>query len=91
MATTQSVRVAVGLAARLELLQVGELPHVDLRRQVPADRVLERLAGVEVAARERPGAAERLPRPLPEEHLQLALADLEHDGERLVAADDRVW
>jgi hypothetical protein len=58
-------RMPLGLAARLELLEVRELAHVDLRRQVLADRVLERLAALEVAARERPGSGEGILRALP--------------------------
>ena len=50
--------------------------------EVAADRLLERLARLEVAARERPGAEERLARPLPEQRLQPALAHLEHDRQR---------
>ena len=76
---------AVGLAARLELLQVRELLHVDLCGQVAADGVLERLAGIEVAAGERPGAAERIAGPLPQQNLELVAAHLEHDRERLLA------
>ena len=83
--------MAVGLAPRLELLQVRELLHVHLRGQMAANRVLERLARVEVAARKRPGAAERIARPLPEEHLELAVPHLEHDGQALPGWDDRVW
>src|SRR3954471_16291669 len=74
-------RVAARVAERLELLEVGELADVDLLRQVAADRLLERVARLEVAARERPRAEERLARPLPEEDLQPALAHLQHDGE----------
>jgi hypothetical protein len=44
--------MAVRVAASLQLFEVGELAHVDLHRQVPPDRLLERLAGLEVAARE---------------------------------------
>ena len=69
---------ASGVAPRLELLEVRELAHVDLRREVAADRLLERL----VRARgSRPGSAhapgERLLRALPEQHLQPAAAHLE--------------
>ena len=48
---------------------------------MPADRRLERLAGREHAARERPGAGERLERPLPEQRLQHAVAHLQHGRE----------
>ena len=71
-------RVAVGIASRLELLEVGELAHVDLGSQVPADRLLEGLAGREVARRQRPEARERLEGALPEQHLKPAGAHLQH-------------
>ena len=47
------------------------------------DRILD--AGFEQPARERPGAEEGLAGALPQQHLQLAGAHLEHDGQRLVA------
>src|SRR4029077_8673323 len=74
-------RMTVGLAQGFELLEVGELANVDLDREVAPDRVLQRLAGLEVAAREGPAARERLFAALPEEHLEHALANLEHGGE----------
>ena len=43
---------AIRLAQRLELLDVRKLADVDLRRQVPADRLLERLVGRQFSARE---------------------------------------
>jgi hypothetical protein len=73
--------MAIGIAARLELLEMRELADVDLSCQVPADRLLECLAGIEVAAREGPVPRERLLRALPEQHLQLSCADLEDHGE----------
>jgi hypothetical protein len=60
---------------------VRDLADVDLRGKVPPDRLLQRLPGLEVAAGERPRAAERLPRSLPEQGLKPAAADLEDDGE----------
>ena len=36
--------MAVGIAERLELLEVRDLLDVDLVREMPADRVLERLS-----------------------------------------------
>ena len=76
------LRRPIRIAERLELLEMGELPDVDLRGQVDPDRLFESLAGREVATRERPGAAERLARPLPEQYLQLAGSYLEDDGQR---------
>src|SRR5262249_21159466 len=78
------VGVTVGIAARLELLEVGELAHVDLGSEVPANRLLKRLARLEIAAGQRPGARERLPGALPEEGLQPTAAHAEDDGERHV-------
>src|SRR5678816_2990339 len=69
--------VPVRLAERLELLQVGELPHIHLLGEMAADCLLERLAELEEAAREGPRAEERLAGPLPEQDLQPALAHLE--------------
>src|SRR5689334_8502337 len=44
-------RVSSGIAERLQLLEVGDFAHVDLCGEVLADRLLERFAGLEVAAR----------------------------------------
>src|SRR5215217_4771762 len=74
-----------GVAARLQLLEVGQLPDVDLGRQMPADRRLQRLAWAKQSPRQRPCSVERLPGPLPQQDLQPAVADLEYDGERLMA------
>ena len=71
-------RVPARVAVGRDLLQVCDLAEVDLRREMPADRRLERLVGREHAARERPGAGERLERPLPEQRLQHAVPHLEH-------------
>ena len=71
----------VGVAPGLELLEVGEVAHVDLGRQVAPDRGLQRLPRLEPPARERPRAEERLLGALPEEHLEDAVPDLE-DGRR---------
>ena len=72
----------VGIAERLELLEVRDLLDVDLGREVLANRVFERLAGFEVAARERPLAGERLLRALPEERLQPRRSNLEDHRKR---------
>ena len=82
-------RMAIGLAERHQLLQVGKLAHVDLRREVAPDRLLEGLPIVEVSTRQGPGSEERLPRPLPEQDLKLAPPHLEYDGECLMAGRDR--
>jgi len=77
-----AARVPVGVAPRLELLEVGELPHVHLLREVAPDRGLERLARLEVAAGKGPEAELRLASALPEERAQPSFPHLEHDGER---------
>ena len=65
------------IGAGLQLLEVGELAHVDLRREVPPDRALERLL-LERSAGKRPTAPGRGEGPAPEERLQLPLTDLQH-------------
>ena len=76
------LRRPLGIAERLELLEMRELAHVDFRRKMTANRLFERLAGTEIAAGEGPGAPERIARPLPEKNLQLTSSDLEDDGQR---------
>src|SRR4029450_5966038 len=73
------------VAARLQLLEVGQLPDVDLSGQMPADRRLQRLGRAEQSPRQRPRAVERLSCPLPQQDLEPTAADLKHDAERLVA------
>ena len=58
-------RIAAGLAPRAELLQMRDLPDVDLRREVAPDRRLERLVRFERAAGECPRAGVGLARALP--------------------------
>ena len=79
-------RVALRIAPRLELLEVREAADVDLRRQVAANRCFERLPRAEIAAGERPRSAVRCLRALPEEHLEAAVPNPQHDGERDVRA-----
>ena len=68
--------MALRVGQGLQLLEVCELSHVHLRSQVAADRALERLAGNEIAARERPGPLPRRLRPLPKKYLEDAGAHL---------------
>ena len=77
--------VAARLAPRAELLEMRELPDVDLRREVAPDRGLERLVRFERPAGERPRARVGLARALPQQRLQPSLAHLEHDRERDLA------
>src|SRR6185312_13411526 len=44
-------RISSGVAERLQLLEVGDLAHVDLCGEVLADGLLKRFAGLEVTAR----------------------------------------
>ena len=74
-------RVPAGIAVGRDLLEVGDLGEVDLRREVAADRRLERLVGGEHPAGKGPGARERVERPLPEQCLQHAVAHLQHRGQ----------
>ena len=73
-----------------ELLEVGDLADVHLRREVAPDRRLERLAGLEQPAGERPGAAERVAGALPEQRLERAVAHLQHDREGGVTRSGRL-
>ena len=75
-------RIALRVAAGLELLEVGELPDVDLRCEVAADRLLERLAALEEAARKRPCVLVRLAGTLTQQHLEDARAHAQQDSER---------
>ena len=67
------------IAQRLELLQMRELADIDLRRQVSANRAFERLAVIQVAARQSPRAGKRGFRAMPQEDLELSGPDLEDD------------
>jgi len=74
-------RMTLRLAPGLQLLEVRELAYIDLGLEMPAQGLLERLAGLEVSARKRPGPGLRRARSLPQERLQPAFAHLEDDGE----------
>ena len=56
-------RIAVGVASRLELLEVGELPDVDLGREVAPDRLLERLGRPRGSRRAAPSGPRTDPAP----------------------------
>ena len=75
------IRMASRVAPRAELLEMGELADVDLRRELAPDRAFERLGVGERPARQGPGTAERLARPLPEQRMEPAPAHLEHGRE----------
>ena len=65
------------------------LAHVDLGREVAADRFLERLAGLEVSAGEGPCAEVRAPWRAPRAEPGVARPHLEDDGERTCVGDGR--
>src|SRR6185369_17031600 len=73
-------RVARRIAVGRELLQVRHPAHVDLRREMAADRRLERLACLEQAAGESPGAAERVATPFPQQDLERPVTHLQDYG-----------
>src|SRR3954468_2456938 len=75
------LRRALRIAQRLQLFEMRELAYVDLLREVPPDRFLERVALIEVATREGPTPLEWCARPLPEQRLQLAVPHLEDHGQ----------
>ena len=66
-----------------------QLGHVHLLGQVPADRLVERLAAPEGAARQGPGTRVGILRPLPEQHVELLAAHLQDDREHGVAGARR--
>ena len=77
-------RVSIRLAPGLELLQVGEVAHIDLGREVAPGRGLQSLPRLEPPAGKRPRPEERLLRSLPEKHLENAVPNLEDGRERFV-------
>jgi L-aspartate oxidase len=83
------VGVPRGVAPRAELLQVRDLADVDLRREVPENRVLERLVGDQRSPWERPCARERRPGTLPEQDTECSVAHLEDGCERDVRGGER--
>jgi hypothetical protein len=76
--------MAPGVAESLELLQMRQLAHVDLRGEMALDRILEGLARAQNPAREGPGAFEGLSGAFPEQNLELVPSDLKDDRESLV-------
>jgi hypothetical protein len=75
---------AVGVAEHRDLFDVGHLTDVDLLRELAAYRSLDVLVVPEPAAGECPSPLVRRACPLPCEHLQRALADLQHRRQHLV-------
>src|SRR5262249_33189591 len=63
--------VSAGLAQRLELLEVRQIAHVDLLRQVTARRLLERLRLCQRSPGQSPRPRVRLLRALPQQCLKL--------------------
>ncbi len=74
--------MTIRTAAGLELLEPGDLAHVDLGGEVAEDGLLERLAGLQVTAWERPRFGKGLACTLPKERLEAAPADPQDDRER---------
>ena len=72
--------LALAIAVVYDLPPPPYWPH----GQVPPDRRLERLVGLQVAAGERPGAGFGLAGALPQERVQLIAANSQDDGERNV-------
>src|SRR5262249_25885721 len=71
---------AIRIAECSELLEMRDVADVDLRFELATDRFLERLAGLEIAARKRPASRERFARALPDEHFETACTHLEDDA-----------
>jgi hypothetical protein len=76
---------AARVAEHPELLDVRDLPHVDLLRELAQHRALDVLVVAEPAARQRPPPQVGLLRALPGEHLRLAVGDPQDGGEHLVS------
>jgi hypothetical protein len=77
--------VADRIAARFQLLQVGDLGNVDLGGEMPARRCSQPLLCGEQPAGEDPGILERLFRSPPQQHGQPLGSHLEDDSQRLMA------
>ena len=76
-------------AEHRELLDVRDLPHVDLLRELATHGRLDVFVVAEEAARQRPPPGVRRLRPPPGEDLQRAVADLQDGGEHLVRGRSR--
>jgi hypothetical protein len=68
---------------------MGQLADVDLRREVTADRTLERFPAQDTTG-EGPSALEGRERPLPEQYLEGSDANLEHDCDGLLRVGGRL-
>jgi len=84
-----AVRIALGVAERVELLEV-DAAHARLGGQQTARGALERLVGLHPAARQRPAPGEHAAPDAHEQRLQRAVEDREHrhvdrDRRRLAA------
>ena len=77
-------RVPAGVAPGLELLEVRDLPHVHLVRQMPAHRLLQGLVRLEDAARQGPHSGVRVAGALPQQRLEAAVPHLQDCGENRV-------
>ena len=77
-------RHAVGAAEHRDLLDVGHLADVDLLRELAEHRLLDVLVVAEPPPGQRPPTGVRRPGPLPGEHLQGPVPDLQHGRQHLV-------
>lgn len=84
---------AFGIGEHRQLLEVGDLPKVDLLGELAPDRARQVFVGSEAAARQGPFPPLGIERALPQQHVKcgfaagsglLALAYLEHRGQYLV-------
>ena len=77
-------RIPAGIAPRLQLLEVRDLPDVHLVGQMPAHRLLQGLVRLEDAARQRPHPGVRVAGALPQQRLQPAVPHLQDGGQNRV-------
>ena len=75
----QGIRLSDVIHSVDELRPNADLHYLLIRREMPPDRLLERLVGGELPAGQRPAARTGIEGALPEEHVEVPVADLE-DG-----------
>ncbi|GAA1567479.1 hypothetical protein GCM10009742_06550 [Kribbella karoonensis] len=67
-----------------ELLQVGDVPDVHLRREVTGDRFPEPFGGFDASPWQGPAVPERAPATFPQQDTEGVVTDGQDDGEYLV-------